>query len=396
MDTHSDVVVVGAGVIGSAVAYRLGQAGLSVNVVERGLPGGGTSGSTFAWLNSLGKAPREYHVLNLRSIGEHRALAEEVGSHECLHLTGSFAWVSAPSAVSGTGDRRGSELEWVEESRRLAQRIDVARSYGYHVEEVDREDLKATEPDLAVPETIIGRVYYMPGEGWLDAQGTAHRLLRAAMQRYRVRLLLHTRIVHITPAAEARHAALMTDGGIELRTDLIVNCAGPSARRVAELAGATVPVQQVPGIVFATDAQPVAIRHVLQDFRVLSLRPEGTSRVLMHCARLDSKVLDGAPLTRSAAEALEAEVRSTAAELLPTLAFAGFSSARIGVRPVPEDGVAIVGFDSKVPRLYHVVTHSGVTLSALLSRLVADDILGGGSPELEPFRPGRFDRDHGD
>jgi glycine/D-amino acid oxidase-like deaminating enzyme len=43
-----------------------------------------------------------------------------------------------------------------------------------------------------------------------------------------------------------------------------------------------------------------------------------------------------------------------------------------------------------LPGTYLVVTHSGVTLGALLARLVADDLLHGRGDDLAPYRPDRF------
>jgi glycine/D-amino acid oxidase-like deaminating enzyme len=76
-----DVVVVGAGVIGAAVAFRLAQAGARVTVLEGAdRVGAGTSGRSFAWTNSNGKTPREYHDLNVAGLQAHAALGGEFGS----------------------------------------------------------------------------------------------------------------------------------------------------------------------------------------------------------------------------------------------------------------------------------------------------------------------------
>ncbi len=58
------VVVVGAGVLGASVAYRLAGAGCRVTILEAAQVGAGTSGCSFAWLNSSRKTPRAYHDLN--------------------------------------------------------------------------------------------------------------------------------------------------------------------------------------------------------------------------------------------------------------------------------------------------------------------------------------------
>lgn len=52
-----DVAVVGGGIIGSTLSFRLGQAGARVQLVEASYPGSGTSGNAVAWLNAFGKQP---------------------------------------------------------------------------------------------------------------------------------------------------------------------------------------------------------------------------------------------------------------------------------------------------------------------------------------------------
>jgi len=89
--TGSKIVVVGAGVMGAATGYRLAQAGADVVIVDRALPGTGTSRASFAWLNAFAKSPREYHQLNARSIREHQNLAAELNA-DWLHLDGALVW----------------------------------------------------------------------------------------------------------------------------------------------------------------------------------------------------------------------------------------------------------------------------------------------------------------
>jgi glycine/D-amino acid oxidase-like deaminating enzyme len=63
----------------------------------------------------------------------------------------------------------------------------------------------------------------------------------------------------------------------------------------------------------------------------------------------------------------------------------------VGVRPMPEDGMPVVGFAPELPGLYLATMHSGVTLAAAVGRFAATEILDGARIEmLEPYRPGRF------
>jgi glycine/D-amino acid oxidase-like deaminating enzyme len=66
-------------------------------------------------------------------------------------------------------------------------------------------------------------------------------------------------------------------------------------------------------------------------------------------------------------------------------------AARITTRPVPQDGYSAVGWVPGVDGYYLAVTHSAVTLSAHLGRLVAAEVTGGAPDDtLAPFRPARF------
>ena len=74
------IIVIGAGVMGASVAYRLAQAGAAVTVLEASRVGGGTSGTSFAWTNAHLKPPRAYHDLNVAGMKAHAALCDECGT----------------------------------------------------------------------------------------------------------------------------------------------------------------------------------------------------------------------------------------------------------------------------------------------------------------------------
>jgi glycine/D-amino acid oxidase-like deaminating enzyme len=94
----------------------------------------------------------------------------------------------------------------------------------------------------------------------------------------------------------------------------------------------------------------------------------------------------------------EADLRRWAATLLRRAqrTVRGLIDARlvdyqVCVRPMPADGQSIVGRLPGAPGLYIAVTHSGVTLAAHLSRLIAAELTTGtATAELAPYRPDRF------
>ena len=84
------VIVIGAGVLGSGLAWRLAQRGADVTLIERGAPAHGTTRSSFAWFNANSKRPFDYFQLNLAGMQAHLALREELGSAPWLHEGGNL------------------------------------------------------------------------------------------------------------------------------------------------------------------------------------------------------------------------------------------------------------------------------------------------------------------
>ena len=73
------VAVMGAGIVGSSVAYRLTEGGADVILIDCAEPGSGTTSTSFAWVNANNKLPREYFELNMAGMREHERLRDDFG-----------------------------------------------------------------------------------------------------------------------------------------------------------------------------------------------------------------------------------------------------------------------------------------------------------------------------
>jgi glycine/D-amino acid oxidase-like deaminating enzyme len=93
-------IVIGAGVMGASVAYRLAQGGAAVTVLEATRVGGGTSGTSFAWTNANKKPPKPYHDLNVAGMKAHAALSDEFGATPWWHGGGSIEWEAEPDRAA--------------------------------------------------------------------------------------------------------------------------------------------------------------------------------------------------------------------------------------------------------------------------------------------------------
>jgi len=364
-----DVVVVGAGVLGASVAFRLAEAGCRVTILEAGHVGAGTSACSFAWLNSSRKTPRAYHELNASGMQAHFALAQEFPETPWLHTGGG---IEISSGAEG-----GAEL---------TARVQRLRGWDYAAEIIGPDRLAELEPEVdlsAIAEPTIG---WFAGEGWLDPVVFAQHMVRAA-QRHGAVLLTGARVIQVTGAA-GRTTGVVTEDGVRLAADAVVNCAGRWADLVGGAAAPRIPLAPRVGFLAFTPPAPVALRRVLRT-ALVDMRPDGAGRLMLHENDLDRGLALDAAISTSMPEA-ETLMRN-AARVFPALRGMRAEAVRITARPVPADGYSAVGPMPGLDGYYIAVTHSAVTLSALMGRLIAQEVAAQRPvAELEPFRPARF------
>ncbi|MDP8978549.1 MAG: FAD-binding oxidoreductase, partial [Actinomycetota bacterium] len=155
-------VVVGAGVVGACVAYRLVRGAARVTVVDAAAPARGASGASFAWVNASAKHPAEYFELNRAGVAEHPRLAGELGDSTWLHPTGTVSWPAEASAAE------------------LAERVAVCNAAGYTAELLEAAGVREREPSLSVPDGVVAA--FFPQEGWVDAPRLVDLLLRRCVE----------------------------------------------------------------------------------------------------------------------------------------------------------------------------------------------------------------------
>ncbi|HET7037947.1 MAG TPA: FAD-binding oxidoreductase [Thermomicrobiaceae bacterium] len=362
------VAVIGAGVVGSSIAFRLAQAGAEVWLLDRAQPGGGTTGSSFAWANANQKTPRDYYELNYAGLREHYRLREELGEAPWFHPEGNLMWDEDPTE--------------------LKQRVARLRDWDYAAEwrgaaEVSQE----LEPRLrfAAPETPVA---FFPEEAWIEAP----RLAAALIERGRAHGLT-ARFGDEVRAIERQGeqvAAVRLASGERIPVDAVVNAAGPGADRVAALLDLPLPLGPTRGLLVRLAAAGAPLGRIAHTPGV-NLRPDGPGHLLIHHESIDHQLGERTGIALD--DPLVAELRRRALAALDGLGEAPVVAARIGTRPLPVDGRSCLGAVSAAPGYYEAVTHSGVTLGPLLGRLLTGEILSGEvDPLAAPFRPDRFAR----
>ncbi|MER5948507.1 FAD-binding oxidoreductase [Streptomyces sp. NPDC001904] len=359
------VVVVGAGVLGACVTYHLAREGAHVVLVEQAPePAAGTSGATFAADVTHLKTPYAYYRLNRQGSEGHLRLAEEIGGPGWRHPVPLVQWAD---------DEEGQ--------RALRERAARAREWGHDCHLAPASALRDLAPAVDPAACPADEIVVHGGGAWYDAPRFVRALLDAAARRGSVETHYGAPVTGLTRDGERITGARA--GARTWHADAVVNCAGPAADRIAALAGVGLPLRRVPGLITTSGPLPGRPLTAILSVPGLDLRPTADGGVLALSWEVDARL-------RGAVDGLPEELHRRADEIVPGVAGARIATARIGVRPVPLDGLPLVGTAPGAPGLYHLVSHSGVTLAPVLGRLAAREITGGGpAPELAAHRPDR-------
>ena len=380
-----DVVVIGAGVVGCAIAHALAARKLQVAIVDADRIGGGTSSNTFAWINATSKTTDEaYHRLNAYGAERYRELAREWGERRIgMHPTGMLEW-------SSPGDE--ARLASVRAATGQLER------WGYPVARVGRDELAAMEPHVRFEDGAEG--LFAMTDAWLDVP-TFLEFLGERLRADGARILERCPARELVMDEEGRVLGIDTDEG-RLHTEHVVVATGPSTATVlATLTGydgfaSRFPMRRAPGLLVRTPdgGHHRLARRILytSDAHHLHLHETASGGLLIGADDTDGRISEDDSedsLKRAAFDLLE-----RARAIIP--AFEGgdlLARCRlgVGVRPMPADGMSIAGPVPSATGLHLAVTHSGVTLAPALATLVADTIETGNlAPRLAPFGLGRF------
>jgi len=367
------VVIVGAGIIGAALASRLADAAAAVTVVEAEQPGSGTSGSSLAWVNSNGKPPRAYHDLNRAGIQAWRELADQLGG-EWFQQTGSLHW-AAPG-----------------EEATLAEHVAMLQGWDYPARVITPDEARRLEPELAIPPEVR-EVAYFPEEGYLLTRPAIAALLQFATERG-VKLVTGDAVAELLTAGE-RVRGVRLASGAEIVAETVALCAGWRTPSLAAPLGFDVPLVPVeapgslaPCVVAWSEPASVRVSRYVSP-PDLDIRPAEGGRLMFEAGDIDEATDMSTDVAQQ--EVFARTMLERARRYLPGLAGTGLAEQKVCIRPLPADGYSIVGRPTGVEGCYLIVTHSGVTLAAHLAALASAEILTGREePTLAPFRMQRF------
>jgi glycine oxidase len=364
--TTYDAVVVGAGVIGLACAWRIAERGLSVCVLERDEPGAGASGVAAGMLAPVTEAEfgaEALLALNLDSAQRWPAFAAELRERSDADV----------GYVRGGALVVAADRDDAEELRRLHS---FQQSLGLDVEWLTPSAARRLEPALAPG--IAGAIH-APHEAQADPR-LLTRALAAALVRAGGQI-----------ATGVEVTALAADGvettGDAVRAAHVVVAAGCWS---GNLAGGAPPVRPVKGQILrlrrGSGQPPLAGRLVRTPRCYVVDRPGGE---VVIGATVEERGFDEGVTADGVFRLLEA-----AYEVLPDAAELEWVEAAARLRPGTPDNAPAIGCDTPGGVIWATGHYrNGILLTPVTAAAVAAMVAGDEPPNaVGPFAPGRFTR----
>ena len=368
MTAASDVLIVGAGVVGAACARDCARRGLSTTVVDAAGVGGGATAAGMGHIVVMDDSPMQLALTHYSQKLWHELAAELPGDVE-FDSCGTL-WVAA-------------DEEEMEEVRRKQA---LYASAGVDSEILDSHALAEAEPHLRRP---LPGALLVPSDAVLYPPCAAGYLMRDAV-RMGARLLVPQRVV------SAGKGSVQLQDGTELHAGRIVNGGGADAATL--LPG--LPIRKRRGHLVITDRYPGFVRHQLVELGYLksahslttdsiafNVQPRRTGQLLIGSSREYDAENTGVN------HALLAAMVARAEAYLPEVGALQAIRVWTGLRAATPDKLPLIGPWPEDETLFLATGHEGlgITTSLATAKLLVSTLLGEEAEiPAEPYFPARF------
>lgn len=366
-----DVLIVGAGVVGSACALTLAREGLQVLLVDADFVGGGSTAAAMGHLVVMDDSEAEL-LLTAYSRQLWAELSDEMPS-DCEDERRGTLWVASTP----------EELDAAREKR------DRYASHGIAAEVVDDRELAEIEPHLRPG---LAGALHVSDDCVLYPPAAARYLATRARARG-AELLEHC----VAESVEGRTVRIRERNGAwsVVSAGAVINAAGIDAPRLTP----GLPIIPRKGHLLITDRYPglctsqivelgyLHSAHTLGGASVaFNVQPRATGQLLIGSSR--ELVGRESEVNRE----LLGSMLQRAIEFMPVLARCAATRAWTGFRPATPDALPLIGRWEGADGVWIAAGHEGlgITMAPGTAELIADGILGR-TPALDPapFAPGR-------
>lgn len=407
-------VVVGAGIIGTAIAHDLQKRGRQVVLLDRDAPGKGASFGNMAsiavtefmpasrpsvWRQIPGwmldpEGPvrvRPSYMPRLvpwflRFVAASRparlCALEAQGAALCARALGDTMELLRQTGLEDQISDEGCLSLYADEAEFKADRehIEILERFGFPHELIGRQAIQALEPELS---DKIGLAVLFPQN---RSMKDPYKLVLALAQRFTAMggRIETGEVTGFTRADRIREVVLKD--GLRLAADEVVICAGAFSARLAKLLDEPIPLETERGYHTQITAPGISMKHsIIWPARAFMVTP--TAGGIRVGGTVEMAGLDAAPDYRRSKVTVK-----RAREALPALRCEDFTEW-MGHRPALPDTVPILSASAKSKGVFYATGHGhlGLTYAATTAKLMGDLITGARPPlDLAPYRVNRF------
>ncbi|MET3698955.1 glycine/D-amino acid oxidase-like deaminating enzyme [Bacillus oleivorans] len=361
----ADIVIIGGGVIGASIAYRLADRSRKVILVEKGGIGEQTSGSCDKGIYLQSKKPGIHLELARASRQIYENLEEELG------IPIEF--------------RKGGGMIVIESEKHLEfmkNFSDRQRKAGIDIRFLDRNESLKRQPCLSP--AIVGSTY-SPEDAEVNPLLLSQAFTRAAKEKG-AEIRTHTEVKTI----DQQHGKIV---GIQttkdyISTELVVNAAGPYAPAIGKMVGVEIPIKPRRGVILISEkaepivngnilcAQYIAAKYLSQS-NLEEVPPYGIGLSLGQ-TESGNLLIGGSREFQGFNKAVDPKVLSAIARhaigIVPSIKKLRIIRSMAGFRPYTEDGLPIIDFAPAIKGFLIAAGHEGdgIALAPITGILVAD------------------------
>lgn len=356
-----DVLIVGAGIVGTACALELAKAGCSVGILEGDTVGSGATAAGMGHIVVMDDSPAQLALTRHSQLLWDELVQEAPGQHEYTRC--GTIWVAA----------NAEEMQEVERKHSLYAAHTIPSSI------LEATQLYELEPRLR-PGLAGGLL--VPGDSVVYPPRSANWLLQQA-QKHGARLL-YGQVTHVL-----NDGVRLEDGQVISGAKVVLANGVQATTLVPGL-----PIEPKKGHLLITDRYPGFLRHQLVELGYVknahaasgdtvsfNVQPRATGQILIGSSRQPGVA------SREIEQSILAKILVGALEYLPDLGNCACIRAWTGLRAATPDGLPLIGPYPERENIWLATGHEGLGITASLStaHLLAAQILA--RPSAIPWEP---------
>jgi sarcosine oxidase subunit beta len=393
MDIRTDVLIIGGGLTGCALAHHLARTGIDVLLVEKGDINQAASGQNAGslhfqlekrFLENGPEAARQASALvalNRLAIADWQGLEQELQADLELTMVGGLMLAETEAELSLLEQKRVLESDWGLSSEILASSA-----------------VRELAPYLS---TSVKAAAFLADEGHANPRLVTPAYLRSAL-RHGATVSTNTEVtaIHKGGPSDYRLELQSAQGRRTARASRLVLAAGAFTARVAQLANLQIPVYLAALSMNITEKRAPLFRHLVQHVgKRLSMKQARSGNILLGGgwpAKLDRAAngeFNPAQRPRLLEQSIKGNLRAAVAAV-PAVAELCLIRSWTGIATLTPDQLPILGEVPSSPGLFVAAGGPGFTLGPTFARLLANEITGRGAKDsiAAIFSPARFDQ----